>query len=87
MTFMMSQYVGIPFQQRSYHVKCCDYLAIHFRECALSGGKEVMCTHRIKMGDSEQWHYISQQCRDRVRRGGGGGRGVWEGKRAGMRDT
>ena len=41
----------------------------------MSGGKEVTCTHRIKMGDSEQWHYISQQCRDRVRRGGGGGRG------------
>ena len=32
-----------------------------------------MCTHRIKIGDSEQWHYISQQCRDRV--SGGGGRG------------
>ena len=54
-----------------------------------------MCTHRIKIGDSEQWHYISQQCRDRVsgrggkgeerRRGGergmGRGRGSGEGKR------
>ena len=32
-----------------------------------------MCTHRIKIGDSEQWHYISQQCRDRVSGGGGEG--------------
>ena len=56
----------------------------------MSGGKEVMCTHRIKIGDSEQWHYISQQCRDRVsgrggkgeerRRGGEKGRGEGEGE-------
>ena len=26
----------------------------------------MTCTHRIKMGDCEHWHYISQQCRDRV---------------------
>ena len=49
-----------------------------------------MCTHRIKIGDSEQWHYISQQCRDRVsgeggrvsgKGGGGVGRGSGEGER------
>jgi len=36
------------------------------RECALSRGGELTCTHRIKIGDSEDWHYISQQCRDRI---------------------
>ena len=53
----------------------------------------MTCTHRIKMGDCEHWHYISQQCRDRVswgergeERGGGGRvggkeRGGWEGRR------
>ena len=52
----------------------------------MSGGKEVMCTHRIKIGDSEQWHYISQQCRDRVsgeggREGRGGEKRGEEGRR------
>ena len=39
----------------------------------------MTCTHRIKMGDSEQWHYISQQCRDRVSGEGGRGWGWGEG--------
>ena len=28
MTFMMSQYVGIPFQQRSYHVISVDVISL-----------------------------------------------------------
>ena len=45
-----------------------------------------MCTHRIKIGDSEQWHYISQQCRDRVSgRGGKGGERRGEKGREGER--
>ena len=51
-----------------------------------------MCTHRIKIGDSEQWHYISQQCRDRVSgeggregRGGERRRGRERGEREGER--
>ena len=42
------------------------YISCIFRECALSGVGGIDCTHRIKVGDSDQWHYISQQCRDRV---------------------
>ena len=42
----------------------------------------MTCTHRIKIGDSEDWHYISQQCRDRVS-GVGEGRGEGGGKEGG----
>ena len=50
----------------------------------MSGGKEVTCTHRIKMGDSEQWHYISQQCRDRVSGEGEGVGDEGDGRKGGM---
>ena len=27
----------------------------------------MCCTHRMQVGDSKEWHYISQHCRNRVR--------------------
>ncbi|XP_064397020.1 guanine nucleotide exchange factor for Rab-3A-like [Halichondria panicea] len=36
------------------------------RRCSLSGNDNVLCTHRLKLGSSEDWHDISQWCRDRI---------------------
>jgi hypothetical protein len=36
-----------------------------FRKCALLEAQRI-CNYRLRLGEDEQWFYISQICRNRV---------------------
>ena len=36
------------------------------RMCALSQCRDMCCTHRIQLGYSDQWYFISEHYRNRV---------------------
>jgi len=47
----------------------CTYIllnGVHYSECALTGAKDKPCQYRMRLKDSDNWHYISLSARNKV---------------------